>query len=208
MFCSNIDGIPLSNPTASVTGRTLNEDDFIQPIPQIDITIDYETFYKSGELTAESITQHLDGTNIFLALKDNYLMLELREDNTSFEKENFEFEVFESGSASDGYIQLSFTPESDTEFIAPTVNNVEYFMNIVTDGDIPNEVLEELNINEDAVRVNIDRVKLNRDLYYTAWVDVDTCWHVTNRSYDFVIAQWLTSVRKETYDIYHVAPCA
>ena len=157
----------LSNPTASVTGRTLNEDDFIQPIPQIDITIDYETFYKSGELTAESITQHLDGTNIFLALKDNYLMLELREDNTSFEKENFEFEVFESGSASDGYIQLSFTPESDTEFIAPTVNNVEYFMNIVTDGDIPNEVLEELNINEDAVRVNIDRVKLNRDLYST-----------------------------------------
>lgn len=40
-------------------------------------------------------------------------------------------------------------------------------MNIVTDGDIPTEVLEELNINEDAVRINVDRVKLNRDLYST-----------------------------------------
>ncbi len=156
----------LSNPTASVASRTLNEDDFIQPIPQIDITIDYETFYETGELTLESITQHLDGTNIFLSLKDNYLMLELKEDNTPFEKENFEFEVFLSGTNGE-YTQLSFAPKSDIEFIAPTINNIEYYMNIVTDGDIPTEVLEELNINEDAVRINVDRVKLNRDLYST-----------------------------------------
>tara|TARA_R100000995_G_scaffold63994_2_gene33167 strand:+ start:83 stop:1000 length:918 start_codon:yes stop_codon:yes gene_type:complete len=157
----------LSNPTASVSGRTLNEDDYIQPIPQIDITIDYETFYEFGDLTDESITQHLDGTNIFLALKENYLMVELQEENTPFEKENFEFEVFLSGSTSDEYTQLSFTPESPTEFIAPTVNNIEYFMNIVTDSDIPDEVLEELNINEDAVRTSAARVRLNRDLYST-----------------------------------------
>jgi hypothetical protein len=40
-------------------------------------------------------------------------------------------------------------------------------MNILTDAEIPNEIIRELNINEDAVATNASRIKLNRDLYST-----------------------------------------
>lgn len=156
----------LSTPTASVAQRFLSEDGLIQPIPQINITIDYETTFKDGPITNDSITGYLESSNIFLALKENYLMVEIKEENTPFEKENFEIEVFESGSVGE-YTSLSFTPESETEFISSTVDNVEYFMNILTDDDIPTEVINELNINEDAVLTNASRVKINRNIYST-----------------------------------------
>ena len=93
-------------------------------------------------------------------------MVEIKEENTPFEKENFEIEVFRSGS--DGqYVQLSFTAESETEFVASTIDNVEFFMNVLTDAEIPNEIIRELNINEDAVVTSASRIKLNRDLYST-----------------------------------------
>jgi len=158
----------LSDPTSSLGQRFLNEDDFIQPIPQIDITIDYETFFKQGEITSDSITGYLGDppSNFFLALKENYLMIELLENNTPFEKENFEVEVYLSGT--DGqYVQLSATPQSDTEFIAPTQGNIEYWMNVLVDNEIPQEVIRELNINDNAISTNANRVKLNRDLYST-----------------------------------------
>jgi hypothetical protein len=144
----------------------LSEDGLIQPIPQINITIDYETTFKDGPITNDSITGYLESSNIFLALKENYLMVEIKEENTPFEKENFEIEVFESGSVGE-YTSLSFTPESETEFISSTIDNVEYFMNILTDDDIPTEVINELNINEDAVLTNASRVKINRNIYST-----------------------------------------
>jgi hypothetical protein len=156
----------LSTPTASVAQRFLSEDGLIQPIPQINITIDYETTFKDGPITNDSITGYLESSNIFLALKENYLMVEIKEENTPFEKENFEIEVFESGSVGE-YTSLSFTPESETEFISSTIDNVEYFMNILTDDDIPTEVINELNINEDAVLTNASRVKINRNIYST-----------------------------------------
>jgi len=158
----------LSNPSSSSGQRFLNEDDFIQPIPQIDITIDYETFFKQGEITPDSITGYLGDPpgNIFLALKENYLMIELLENNTPFEKQNFEIEVFRSGS--DGqYTQLSATPQSDMEFISPTEGNIEYWMNVLVDGEVPLEVIRQLNISDDAVSTNASRLRLNRDLYST-----------------------------------------
>tara|TARA_A100001515_G_scaffold9144_2_gene7619 strand:+ start:6757 stop:7677 length:921 start_codon:yes stop_codon:yes gene_type:complete len=158
----------LSNPSSSSGQRFLNEDDFIQPIPQIDITIDYETFFKQGQITSDSITGYLGDPpgNIFLALKENYLMIELLENNTPFEKQNFDIEVLHSGS--DGqYVQLSSAPQSDTEFISPTEGNIEYWMNVLVDGEIPQEVIRELNISDNAVSTNASRLKLNRDLYST-----------------------------------------
>jgi len=155
----------LSNPSASVAQRFLNEDDYIQPIPQIDITIDYETFFQQGDQTANSISGYLGDSNLFLALEENYLMVELMEENTEFEKSNFELEVFQSSSS--GYTQLSYTAESDTEFVVSTVDNIEYFMNVLTDKEIPLEVYQQLNINEAAILTNATRVKFNRDLYTT-----------------------------------------
>ena len=139
----------------------------IDNIPQINITIDYETFFKSGTtLTADSISDFFPDSSIFLALKENYLMLELMEENTAFQKENFEVEVYLSGSSS-GYQQLAYTPTDEQQFIEPTVDNVEYYMNILMDNDIPREVIEELNISDRAVRTNAARLRLNRDLYTT-----------------------------------------
>ena len=156
----------LSNPSSSLAQRYLNDEDYIEHIPQIDITVDYETYFKRGPISSDSITGYLGDTNIFLALQENYLMIELMEENTDFEKANFEIEVLHSSSTG-GYVQMSYTPESETEFVASTKDNVEYFMNILVDDEIPREVIEELNISDAAVTTNANRLKLNRDLYST-----------------------------------------
>ena len=158
----------LSEPDITTSQTHLESaDGAIDNIPQINITIDYETFFKSGtNLTADSISDFFPDSSIFLALKENYLMLELMEENTAFQKENFEVEVYLSGSSS-GYQQLVYTPTDEEQFIEPTVDNVEYYMNILMDNDIPREVIEELNISDRAVRTNAARLRLNRDLYTT-----------------------------------------
>jgi hypothetical protein len=93
-------------------------------------------------------------------------MVELLENNTPFEKENFQIEVFLSGT--DGqYTQLSSAPQSATEFITPTEGNIEYWMNVLVDNEIPTEIIEELNINDNAISTSASRIKLNRDLYST-----------------------------------------
>lgn len=140
-------------------------------IPQIDITIDYETYFHQGEFIQESISQIVPGSdNISLALKENYLVIELIENNTEFQKENFEIEVFHSASGTDGvgvFTPKSYTPESSTEFIQPTVNNVEFYMNVLVDNEMPAEVVNELNISRRALVSNASRLRLNRDLYTT-----------------------------------------
>jgi len=139
----------------------------VDNVPQINITVDYETFFRQGDsLTGDAISSYFPNTSLFLALKENYLMLELLEENTNFEKNNFEVEVYLSGSSS-GYQQLSYTPVSEEQFVEPTRDNVEYYMNVLMDSDIPTEVLQELNISPRVVRTNASRLKLNRDLYTT-----------------------------------------
>jgi hypothetical protein len=140
-------------------------------IPQINITVDYETYFHQGDLIQESISGIFPGSdNISLALKDNYLMIELIENNTEFEKENFEIEVYHSASGTDGigvFTPRSFTAESSTAFIQPTTNNVEYYMNILVDDEIPDGVINELGISRRALVSNADRLRLNRDIYTT-----------------------------------------
>jgi len=142
-----------------------------EPIPQINITVDYETYFHQGELVQESISGIFPGSdNISLALKDNYLMIELIENNTEFEKENFEIEVYHSASGTDGigvFTPRSYTAESSTAFIRPTTNNVEYYMNILVDDEIPDGVINELGISRRALVSNADRLRLNRDIYTT-----------------------------------------
>jgi hypothetical protein len=156
----------LSKPEVSSSQRYLDDGGLIENIPQIDIDVDYETFFREGALTSDSISGYVGGATRFFALNEKYLMLEILENNTEFEKENFEIEVYQSGS--DGkYTQLAYTPESATEFISPSLDNVEYFMNILVDDEIPREVINELNISEKAIATNASRLRLNRDLYST-----------------------------------------
>jgi len=156
----------LSVPSCSLGQSFLNDDDLILQIPQIDITIDYETYFKKGSLGPPAITGYLDNQKtISLALKENYLLLELIEENTPFEKENFEIEVYLSSST--GYSQMSYTPSSRTEFIASTDKNIEYYINVLVDDEISEELLEDLGINPLAITTNASRVKLSRDIYST-----------------------------------------
>jgi hypothetical protein len=158
----------LSEPEITSAERYLNDNDYIDHTPQINITIDYETFFKQGPMTLDSISDYLGPTeSIFLALNENYLMLEIMEQNTDFEKENFDIEVYLSQSTT-GYVQKAYSEDNPLQFVAPTMDNVEYYMNLLVDNEIPREVLNELNISDRAVSTNASRLKLNRDLYSTA----------------------------------------
>jgi hypothetical protein len=156
----------LSEPDILSSQAFLNDDDYIDNVPQLDITIDYETYFGQGALPLQAISNHLGNTNVYLALKENYLMMEILEENTDFEKENFDIQVYQSQSVT-GYVQMSYAPNNDTTFVEPTPNNVNYYMNLLVDTEIPQEVLSELNISDKAVVTNASRLKLNRDLYST-----------------------------------------
>ena len=157
----------LSEPDISSATRFLNDDDYIDNIPQVNITVDYETFFRRGQLTPDSISGYLGNgpaPQIFLAMNENYLMMELFEQNTDFEKENYDIEVYLSQSTL-GYTQKSYIVDNPTQFVEPTMNNVEYYINLLVDNEIPEEVYRELNISEKAVNTNASRLKVNRDLY-------------------------------------------
>ena len=156
----------LSQPTIQSVQRYLNEDDYIDNTPQINIDIDYQILFEQGGMTAEAISGYLGDTNVYLTMKENYLMMEILEDNTDFEKENFEIEVYLSQSVQ-GYVQKSYMIDDPTQFVEPTTNNVEYYMNLLVDNEIPPEIISELNISDKAVSTNASRLKLNRDLYTT-----------------------------------------
>ena len=163
----------LSRPEITSATRTFEPapQGNIENIPQVNITVDYETYFRDGELNDESITGYLQGENIFLAMRDNYLMIELVENNTVFEKENFEIEVFHSSSGENGvgkYAQKQFFMDTqESAFTEPSDNEVEYFMNVLLDGDIPQEIVSELGITDIMVSTDAPRLRLNRDLYET-----------------------------------------
>jgi hypothetical protein len=158
----------LSEPEITSAQRYLNDNDYIDHTPQINITIDYETSFKQGPMTLDSISGYLGPTeSIFLSLNENYLMLEIMEQNTDFEKENFEIEVYLSQSTT-GYVQKAYSEDNPLQFVAPTMDNIEYYMNLLVDNEIPREVLTKLNISDRAVATSAQRLKLNRDLYSTA----------------------------------------
>jgi hypothetical protein len=173
----------LSKAKISSSQDYINTSDYIEHIPQLNITLDYYTYFKSGDLTDNSITTHLTSdtgqkTDIFLALNEDYLLMEVLENNTDFEKENFDIEIYHSSSAPIGtgsFVQLAYTPDGGNYFAYPreinnslnAPGNVEYYFNILVDKEIPMEIIQELNISEKALSTNASRMKLNRDLYTT-----------------------------------------
>lgn len=176
----------LSTPEISSSQDYTATHDYVENIPQLNINIDYETYFKPGEMTDNSLTGYLENlngetTNIFLALKEDYLMLEVIEENTDFEKENFDIEIYHSSSIGSGsYVQLSYVPDSEIDFVFPkqinnnlnVPGNVEYYMNVLVDTEIPREIIEQLNISERALQTSAERLKLNRDLYTRAEVQI------------------------------------
>ena len=157
------------NLTASNTGLA---DGIVRNIPQLDITIDYQTFYSGGDqlddLTGDQAAKvgkltTDNSTGVALYLQENYLVLDVVEQNTDNLKENFEIEVFLSGS--DGfYTKKTFLAENSlVENLSD--NQVEFFANILVDGEMPTEVIERLQIHDSTLRGTIARTQLSRDLY-------------------------------------------
>tara|TARA_Y100000593_G_scaffold8093_1_gene14933 strand:+ start:747 stop:1661 length:915 start_codon:yes stop_codon:yes gene_type:complete len=164
----------LSKPDISSSLRYTTENDYVDNIPQININIDYQTYFAPAPAAADprSISGELSGTNFHLSLKDNYLMMEIIEENTPFEKENFDVQIFLSQSTS-GYQQKSFVDTSGPTIPTYTTGNVGYYINVMMDNEIPATIVESLNISNRALSTNAPRFKLNRDIYTIN--DEDVC---------------------------------
>ncbi len=147
-------------------------DGIVRNIPQLDITIDYKTFYSSDDevddLTGEEaekivrLTQD-NGAGVALYMQENYLVLDIVERNSDNLKENFEIEVFLSGS--DGtYSKKTFL---SAQGIDQPLNDqkVEYYANILVDTEMPDEAISRLNIQESTLKGTIARTQLSRNLY-------------------------------------------
>jgi len=160
----------------------------VHEIPQLNIEIDYKTFTKSGNYTVEAISPELNGS-VFLAMRPGYFLIDILEENTDYLKENFEIEVFHSGSATfdsngriisplqpgppDAPALTSLTFLEDSSIATPQnmndgqVPNVEYYMDVLTDKEIPDSILSYAGVLDGAVSQASTRLRLTRDLYTT-----------------------------------------
>jgi len=138
-------------------------DGFVKEVPQLNVTIDYQTFYRQGEnFIVEAIDDvHLNENAVYLAMKKNYLLLGIEEKNTEEEVENFDIEVYYVSSSGGSVIydnQLSQKifvnsnpyggggPPTDIDI---TTDHVEHYMNIYVDHEIPIEALNEIGTSPD-----------------------------------------------------------
>tara|TARA_R110000824_G_scaffold153294_1_gene324910 strand:- start:9650 stop:10621 length:972 start_codon:yes stop_codon:yes gene_type:complete len=144
----------------------------LENIPQLNIDVDYKmyyadpqaiTIYKPGETTFG-----IPGATLNLKIQNNYLLIEVVEQNTPFEKDNFDIEVFYA--EPDGtHTQLAYSPTGSASFTPhksmlntlDIMGNVEYYMNILVDEDISDDTYKEWNIPTS--RTN--KASLVRDIY-------------------------------------------
>ena len=118
----------------------------------------------------------------------NYLFLEILEENTDYMKENFDLEVFYSGSAdplvaTEPLQGMSFVnpgaPENMDIPISPIGNSdnliptVDYYMTVLVDNEIPQNYILEAGADQHFITRTSERLPLQRDLYQTE--DEDPC---------------------------------
>ena len=152
----------------------------ITRIPQLNIDINYQTYFQQGAKSVDAISDYLLGaveTNIYLAVHKDYLVLEILEGNTNFIKENFEVEVFfETQQTGSGppepttLEQMAFfkevtTPPRPLGNATTNIGNVEYYFNLYLDEEIPSDILEESGLTMADITSHSTRTDFNRDLY-------------------------------------------
>lgn len=174
----------ITNPSSSYANDI--NDGVITRIPQLNIEIDYQTFFREGLIEEDAISGYFTGTgipaNIYLALKKDYLVLDILEGNTNFEKENFDVEVFfqsqmtgSAGTPATTLEAMAFVKGDGPQIVAPShlgntktnVGDVEYYFNLYLDDEMPAEILNELNLTQRDILSNASRFSFNRDLYVT-----------------------------------------
>jgi hypothetical protein len=138
-------------------------------VPQLSSSIIYKTHIEQGitpELGAEIDAPRLldvgvekiypDGS--FIDMEEDFLLLEIDELNTDFEKENFEIEVFQEKILNDSRASGSFTELIPLSFVhnnydipiedRPLLSEmnidstyVDYFFEVLTDEEIPEDII-------------------------------------------------------------------
>ena len=129
----------------------------VENIPQINVDIDYKMFYASpiagSRMEQNESNYAIPNVPLDMRVENNYLLVEINEENTPFDVENFDIEVFHSGS--DGtFTQLSYLSTGSADFVPlrpiendlNTLGNVEYYMTIRTDDDISDVTYQQANI--------------------------------------------------------------
>jgi hypothetical protein len=156
----------------AITGTLDNLDGVVRNIPQLDITVDYQTFYSNGsqldmftQEEVEKIVQLSEGNDagVALYLQENSLLLDVQERNTDSLKENFDIEVFRNHP--DGTLSKLGFIDASQELTTLGPDSVEYFINVSTDTEIPLDVLKRNNVDLRTVKGNVARTRLARDLY-------------------------------------------
>tara|TARA_Y100000593_G_scaffold11444_1_gene20492 strand:- start:24632 stop:25600 length:969 start_codon:yes stop_codon:yes gene_type:complete len=162
--------------------RNLSASDGIKKIPQINLTVNYETFIAQLDPTEDlddiadlDPTIYPDGT--YYVVRENDILLAVEEKNAPFNKENFDIEIFEVNEHESQPRQLRFSVQEDAEtlqvvFPELTKNNVEYYLQINLDSEISDSMRREANIvdisspvvSDEEIGVSTRRY-LIRDLY-------------------------------------------
>jgi hypothetical protein len=167
-------GYMVSNLTSSViTGST---NGIINDIPQLDINLDYQIYFAHDE-DPQAVGPLLPSSSagdppLRMGLIKNFLVLDILEKNSVFETENFDIEVYHV-STDNKMTQLNFLPDDDQNIVAPVSltsgepANVEYYMNLYRDENIPAEILNTVGLTRAAVLGNANRLNIVRDLYTT-----------------------------------------
>ena len=148
----------------------------IQDIPQLDVVVDYQTFYNPTDPDYQGskylpLTPQFNAEGIQLFVQDDFLIVEILEENTNYLKENFTIEVYEHtphplDSASGSVLnQLTFINNGDIYHFPQKSQDVEYYMNILVDNEMPPQVAENLGISERVIRASSVRLAVTRDLY-------------------------------------------
>jgi hypothetical protein len=175
---ANVSGVSVVQVTAFTAGAAPDIYQKIEHIPQINISCKYNTYIKSvgggwssyvvGDVsyenpavlkdsifttptetnTLQAITTSLIN-DIYVAVEHKALVLGIGEENTDFDRENFEIEVFLSGAAhgtsANGYLkQLRFRKDPDDFY---DDDDVGHYLAINNDEEINPELLRQLGIN-------------------------------------------------------------
>tara|TARA_Y100000310_G_scaffold342223_1_gene444401 strand:+ start:208 stop:1320 length:1113 start_codon:yes stop_codon:yes gene_type:complete len=165
-------------------------DGFVKEIPQLNVTIDYQTFYRQGEnhIPEAIVDIPLNENAVYLAMKKNYLLLGVDEKNTNNEVENFDIEVYYVSSSNASNVEnnqltqktfVGANPYNNSlppSLVDITTDHVEYYMNVYTDKDVPVAVVAELKSLPDYFAASTPQggnIKFVRDLYMTE--DEEAC---------------------------------
>ena len=144
----------------------------LENIPQLNIDIDYKMYYSEPQAItiynpAETLFS-IPGTALNLKIQNNYLLIEVVEQNTPFEKDNFDIEVFYA--EPDGtHTQLAYSPTGSAAFTPQRplgnelgiLGSVEYYMNIRLDEEISDDTYKEWNI----LTSRTNKARLMSDIY-------------------------------------------